>query len=205
MADSPCRRVTLDDRLSASPIRRPSTGVYQQADLKCCRSTRMTTCVPSCQPLVEADADRLAFRLCKCRQTRQRATLDAAATSSWVYMVPAQTDEEFFVCKWTVDEASGAPLLLLAGKNSVLRVLDVMQEKLLWVRSATPTLCSSLKPAPTVSSTCEVPGRTWHCAHFIQEDSISVSLDLAKMCSVISKLDFSLIGPGLKVLTHTKR
>ncbi len=29
---------------------------------------------------------------------------------------------------------SGAPLLLLAGKNSVLRVLDVMREKLLWVR-----------------------------------------------------------------------
>ena len=44
-----------------------------------------------------------------------------------------QTEEEFFVCKWTLDEASGAPLLLLAGKNSVLRVLDVMQEKLLWV------------------------------------------------------------------------
>jgi hypothetical protein len=55
-----------------------------------------------------------------------------------------QTDEEFFVCKWTVDEASGAPLLLLAGKNSVLRVLDVMQEKLLWVCDCCPD--PALKP-----------------------------------------------------------
>ena len=37
------------------------------------------------------------------------------------------------MCKWTVDEASGAPLLLLAGKNSILRVLDVANEKLVWV------------------------------------------------------------------------
>ena len=51
-----------------------------------------------------------------------------------------QADEEFFACKWTVDKETGRPLLLLAGKNSVLRVLDVMQEKLLWVRRWPPAV-----------------------------------------------------------------
>ena len=54
------------------------------------------------------------------------------------YLIPCtltgvQRQEEFFVCKWTVDAASGAPLLLLAGKNSVLRVVDVAHETLIWV------------------------------------------------------------------------
>ena len=56
------------------------------------------------------------------------------ATANRRRLNPLQAEEEFFACKWTVDVETGAPLLLLAGKNSVLRVLDVMREKLLWVR-----------------------------------------------------------------------
>jgi hypothetical protein len=64
MADSPCHRVTLDDRLSASPIRRPYTGVYQRAALKWSRYTRTTTCVPSATfPQKQADAAAPAFEV----------------------------------------------------------------------------------------------------------------------------------------------
>ncbi len=35
-----------------------------------------------------------------------------------------QADEEYFACKWSVDEATGAPLLLLAGKNALLHVIN---------------------------------------------------------------------------------
>ena len=35
-----------------------------------------------------------------------------------------QEDEEYFACKWSVDAGTGAPLLLLAGKNALLHVID---------------------------------------------------------------------------------
>lgn len=44
-----------------------------------------------------------------------------------------QKEEDFFACKWTVDEASGAVLLLAAGLNAALRVIDVSNERLQWV------------------------------------------------------------------------
>lgn len=44
-----------------------------------------------------------------------------------------QKDEEFFACKWSVDETSGAPLLLLAGHNGVIRVLDCAHSTLVHV------------------------------------------------------------------------
>jgi hypothetical protein len=34
--------------------------------------------------------------------------------------------EEFFVCAWTADVASGAPLLLLAGKLGLLQVVNCL-------------------------------------------------------------------------------
>mmetsp|Transcript_6106 Transcript_6106/g.13268 ORF Transcript_6106/g.13268 Transcript_6106/m.13268 type:complete len:385 (+) Transcript_6106:260-1414(+) len=39
--------------------------------------------------------------------------------------------DEFYVCKWTRHEETGAPLLLLAGHSGVIRVLDVSREVLL--------------------------------------------------------------------------
>ncbi|GAB4817599.1 hypothetical protein N2152v2_004645 [Parachlorella kessleri] len=33
-------------------------------------------------------------------------------------------DEEYFACKWSLDASTGAPLLLLAGKNALLRVIN---------------------------------------------------------------------------------
>ena len=63
-----------------------------------------------------------------------RVASAAAAGLPFQWHLVLQADEEFFACKWTVDVETSAPLLLLAGKNSVLRVLDVMREKLLWVR-----------------------------------------------------------------------
>ncbi|KAF6256917.1 WD40-repeat-containing domain protein [Scenedesmus sp. NREL 46B-D3] len=37
---------------------------------------------------------------------------------------PKGEEEEFFCCKWTIDRASHAPLLLLAGKLALLRVVN---------------------------------------------------------------------------------
>jgi WD40 repeat protein len=36
-----------------------------------------------------------------------------------------QTSEEYYACTWSLDVDSGAPLLLLAGKNGVLVVVNV--------------------------------------------------------------------------------
>lgn len=37
-----------------------------------------------------------------------------------------QASEEYFVCAWSLDEASGAPLLLLAGKKGLLLVVNAL-------------------------------------------------------------------------------
>lgn len=47
----------------------------------------------------------------------------------------AQKDEEFFACKWSVEPRSGAPLLLIAGKRGLLKVLNCVTESLHWVRA----------------------------------------------------------------------
>ena len=44
-----------------------------------------------------------------------------------------QDEEEFYVCKWSINESTGAPLLLLAGKKGVLRIIDCKEEKLVEV------------------------------------------------------------------------
>ena len=45
-----------------------------------------------------------------------------------------QKEEEFFACKWSVEARSGAPLLLIAGKHGLLKVLNCVTESLHWVR-----------------------------------------------------------------------
>lgn len=37
--------------------------------------------------------------------------------------------EEFFCCKWSMDKASGDPLLLLAGKLALIRVINCITNK----------------------------------------------------------------------------
>lgn len=46
-----------------------------------------------------------------------------------------QKEEDFFACKWTVNEATGDNLLLAAGLNAALRVINVSNETLQWVGS----------------------------------------------------------------------
>jgi polycomb protein EED len=36
----------------------------------------------------------------------------------------ADSNEEFYVCRWSIDVRTGSPLLLLAGKNALLQVFD---------------------------------------------------------------------------------
>jgi hypothetical protein len=48
-------------------------------------------------------------------------------------MLDVQKDEDFFACKWTVNEATGDNLLLAAGMNAALRVINVSNETLQWV------------------------------------------------------------------------
>lgn len=44
--------------------------------------------------------------------------------------VDANKQEEFYVCKWTIDTDTGAPLLLLAGKTAAVRVINCHSEAL---------------------------------------------------------------------------
>ncbi len=49
-------------------------------------------------------------------------------------MVLLQPEEEFFVCKWSTNTTTGAPLLLLAGFTGSIRVVDCNLRKVVWVR-----------------------------------------------------------------------
>ena len=45
-----------------------------------------------------------------------------------------QAEEEFFVCKWSKNEQTGAPILLLAGQTGAIRVIDCHLREVAWVR-----------------------------------------------------------------------
>lgn len=47
----------------------------------------------------------------------------AEACPPW--FVPIQKEEEFFTCAWTLNEETGAPVLLIAGHRFVIRLLDL--------------------------------------------------------------------------------
>ena len=51
-----------------------------------------------------------------------------------------QESEEFYACKWSVNVHTGTPLLLLAGKRGLLKVLDTQTEEYCTV-SAADLLC----------------------------------------------------------------
>lgn len=51
-------------------------------------------------------------------------------------VVQTQPGEEFYVCKWSRDAESGHPLLLIAGKNAMVRVIDGTTQRLVHVRVA---------------------------------------------------------------------
>ena len=67
-----------------------------------------------------------------------------------------QKEEEFFACKWSVEERSGAPLLLIAGKKGLLKVLNCVTESLQWVR-----LCD--QPGSPPRARCAMQERGGHC------------------------------------------
>eukprot|EP00877_Chromochloris_zofingiensis_P000785 jgi/Chrzof1/10707/Cz05g09160.t1 len=36
----------------------------------------------------------------------------------------ADVEEDYFACQWSIHEATGAPLVLIAGKQAIIRVID---------------------------------------------------------------------------------
>ena len=52
-----------------------------------------------------------------------------------------QENEEFYAVKWSVNVTTGAPLLLLAGKRGLLKVLDTETEALTRVSTVGSLLC----------------------------------------------------------------
>ncbi len=49
-----------------------------------------------------------------------------------------EQDDEFFACKFGLEEKTGVPYLLLAGRAGVLKVINCVTGMLHWV--STPTL-----------------------------------------------------------------
>ena len=64
-----------------------------------------------------------------------------------VCVLALQKEEDFFACKWTVNEATGDNLLLAAGLNAALRVINVSNETLQWVGSRQHDCVSSIAKA----------------------------------------------------------
>ena len=82
--------------------------------------------------------------------------------------LPPQEDEEYFACKWSYNQQNNAALLLLAGKNNIMRVLDVSRGTLLWVM-ATSTwlvcLAAQLDETPQCSCRSDLVGQVQHTTH----------------------------------------
>jgi hypothetical protein len=58
-----------------------------------------------------------------------------------------QEQEEFFTVKWSIDERTGAPLLLAAGLEGVCRVLDCNTQDLVWASPCFPPFPVVLNPS----------------------------------------------------------
>lgn len=50
----------------------------------------------------------------------------ATTLGALIQSLALQANEEYFVCAWSLDEASGAPLLLLAGKKGLLLAVNAL-------------------------------------------------------------------------------
>lgn len=95
-----------------------------------------------------------------------RCEADGAISLVQVY-VDENREEDFFACKWTVDEASGAVLLLAAGLNAVLRVIDVSHETLQWTAQGhgdpiNDIAVHPLRPSIVVTASRDQALRVWN-------------------------------------------
>lgn len=72
--------------------------------------------------------------LCCCCCTARRLSPPFCLPNTKYPIPPPHTDpqasEEYFVCAWSLDPATGAPLLLLAGKRGVLLAVDAATGRL---------------------------------------------------------------------------
>jgi hypothetical protein len=108
--------------------RRQCTSVQQMVASHCCKYTQMNTYVYCMSVPCKCHACSWADLL------KQRAHGQRSAFALWPsFMFAMQKDEDFFACKWTVNEATGDNLLLAAGLNATLRVINVSNETLQWV------------------------------------------------------------------------
>ena len=44
-----------------------------------------------------------------------------------------QTEEEYYAVTWSIMKENGTPILLAAGRQGMVRVLDCHKQELLWV------------------------------------------------------------------------
>lgn len=58
----------------------------------------------------------------------------------------AQKDESYFCCKWTHEEGTRAPLLLVAGQKGLVRVLDCTTQELVHVSGGPPAMACTRWP-----------------------------------------------------------
>lgn len=64
-----------------------------------------------------------------------------------------QTSEEFFTCRWTLDEETQESLLLVAGKLGVMRVINCHTCQAVWV-SSSPLACQTAWMTALAFSQC---------------------------------------------------
>jgi polycomb protein EED len=53
----------------------------------------------------------------------------------------SQKDESFYTLSWTIDQVDSSPLLVAAGSNRIIRVINCATEKLDKVPAPVLTLC----------------------------------------------------------------
>ncbi|EIE27269.1 fertilization-independent endosperm protein 2, partial [Coccomyxa subellipsoidea C-169] len=58
--------------------------------------------------------------------------LEGGAVEILQAYIDEDVQEEFFACKWSVDPDTGDPLLLIAGKKGLLKILNCATQKLEW-------------------------------------------------------------------------
>jgi hypothetical protein len=97
--------------------------------------------------------------------------------------------EDFYVCKWTVEAATGHPLLLLAGKLALIRVVNCHKKKAVKVAAAQQQhQASSTRPAAPAAAAYS---QSWERHKPQQQGSVATKALLDCWSSSIGLLELS--------------
>ncbi|KAK9907286.1 hypothetical protein WJX75_000704 [Coccomyxa subellipsoidea] len=99
-----------------------------------------------------SEACKTVFASCGSNWATIYKCLPGGAVEVLQAYVDEDAQEEFYACKWSVDTATGDPLLLIAGKKGLLKILNCTTQKLEWAAEGHGDAINDISIHPTQPS-----------------------------------------------------